>query len=404
VGYRSERFGLAGIEASYDEWLSGRGVANPSARARRELFGISETGADVWLTLDAELQRGVAAALGGRVGAAVVVDPRSGEILAMVTSPSFDSRSIEANISSLGTRADRPLLNRTTQGLYPPGSIFKIVTAAAAIDLGAVRPDQRFTCSTTATIGGLRADCANHPHLRELSFAEAFAWSCNRTFALAALGLGAGPLMLGDTAAASPFFSSQSVALSANQLASYSRAFGIGRDLDPGLPTAPAQLTSSGEWTAPLLAQSGFGQGQVLVTPLHAANLAATIANRGVVPPVHLVSRVRPPDDEPIAASRGAPRRAIRESTADALRDMMVLGVDTAYGRPARIPGVKVAGKTGTAEPGPAGAQNHAWFVGFAPADAPRVAVAVVIEHGGSGSEVAAPIARAIIEQALRLP
>jgi penicillin-binding protein A len=404
TGYHSPRYGDSGLEAAFAAELRGERSPDPLARLRQQLLGSPTVGSDVVLTIDARVQQVAAEAMGSARGAVVALDPRSGAVLALVSTPLFEAGSLEADWPQLSQDPARPLFNRAVQATYPPGSTFKTLVAAAALDLGLVNPDQRFSCTQAVQIDKLSVDCRNHSQLPVLNFDEALAWSCNRTFALTTLGLGTpGPLQLGDDTARPYAWEKQGIARSVDQLRAYAGRFGFERPIPFELAVEPSRLSDPGQEFFPsLLAQSGFGQGQVVATPLQMAQVAATIANGGSVPAPYLVSEVRSPEGARDSRAPGVNTlgRAVGVDAARRVTRGLELGVEVAYARKAAIPGVRVAGKTGTAEVG--GEETpDSWFIGFAPADNPEVAVAVVMENLGSGSDFATPVGQRVLSAAL---
>lgn len=406
TGYFSLQYGSTGIEAAYDEQLRGQRSPDLLERLRAELLHRPVVGSDVQLTIDARIQQAAAEALGDAPGAVVALDPRTGAVLALVSAPYFDPNRVDDSWRLLLQDPGRPLFNRALQSTYPPGSTLKTLVAAAAVDLGVVDLNRKFSCTTAIQIGDLSVDCRNHSHLSTVDFAEAYAWSCNRTFALTALGLGMpGPLDLSDTAKRPYPWEERGIAASANQLEDYARRFGFGKPIPFDLPVEASRLRDPGqEYYPSLLAQTGFGQGQVATTPLQMALVAATIANGGVVPAPYLVMEVRSPNGAVRQVHRpgGFLGRAVSTQTAATINRMMELSVEVAYARRAQIPGVKVAGKTGTAEVGQ-GLTPHSWFIGYAPTDEPRVAVAVIMENRGSGADVATVAAQKVLARGLEV-
>jgi peptidoglycan glycosyltransferase len=406
TGYFSGRYGSSAIEAAFDAQLRGERSPDLVERLRGELTHRRQVGSDVVLTVDARLQRVAAEALGDARGAVVALDPRTGAVLALATRPYFDPNAIDRDWQALSQDPTGPLFNRATQSAYVPGSTFKTVVAAAAIDLGLIDLDRAFACTAPFRVGELAPDCKNHSHDPRVNFAEAFAWSCNRTHALAALGLGLkGPLDFGDDTRTAYPTGDRAIEPSVAKLRDYAQRFGFEKKIPFDLPVEPSRLTDPGQVFFPsLLAQTGFGQGQVAATPLQMALVAATIANGGTVPRPYLVSEVRAPSG---AISRvhqpgGWIERAVSPETAARVNRMMELSVEIAYAQKARIDGVKVGGKTGTAEVG-GGLEPNSWFIGYAPSDNPRVAVAVILEHKGSGSDFATPAAQKVMAAALEL-
>ena len=402
VGYHSERFGNSGIEARYDDYLSGARSADPVDRTISSLLHRPTVGSDVVLTLDARIQQAAVEALGGTPGAIVVLDPVTGAILAMASAPSFDPGKVDERWAALVGDGSQPLVNRAIQSTYTPGSTFKVITAAAALDLNLVDPRAKFRCVEPIKIDQLQVDCKNHAHLENVDFREAFAWSCNRTFALTGLELGTERLALADGLKA-PFPWQNQLGRSAQRLDEYANRFWIGRSVPFDLPVEAGQLKGGGEWYPSLLAQTSFGQGELAATPLQMALAASVIANGGAVPAPYVASEARSKGGATTTLNHGGGTlgQAISSKTAQTLNEMMVLSVDTAWAKPAAIPGTRVGGKTGTAEAGAAGSTPHSWFIGYAPAEAPRVAIAVIMEHKGSGTDFATPAARTVLQRAL---
>src|SRR5579885_1257055 len=376
TGYVSTRFGVSGLEQAYNQYLSGSSGGDALDAAVDNLLHRSRPGADLVLTIDAQLQQVAAQALGDRPGAVVALDPTTGAVLAMVSAPSYDPGTIDAQGDALLNDPDKPLLNRATQGLYPPGSTYKIVTATAALDSGKVKPTDRYRCVNGVVIQGFVINCENAPPGQtEWDFQTAFAFSINATFAQVA----------------------------ANQLGSdlflrYSRAFGMDAALPFDIETAESRTShSGGGLDQVLLANSGFGQGQLQVTPLQMALIAATVANKGNLPRPYLVQQVRAADGGVIDAHTAENiRRVMSEQTSQTLTQFMLAAVQE-FGGAAGLLNQNIAGKTGTAETGTPGVADS-WFVGFAPAQNPRIAVAVIVENGGPGSQAAAPIAGKVFQ------
>lgn len=382
------------LEAAENDALTGRGDELFFSRVRDLLTGRSPEGAAVETTINPAAQRAARDGLGDQQGAVVAIEPSTGKILALVSTPGFDPNALavhdtaaaSAAYSALAGADGNPLRSNATQERYPPGSTFKLVTAAAALSSGRYAPDTPVASprvldlpGTTATIqnfGG--SSCGGDT----VSLADALRISCNTAFAQ--LGLD-----LGDDA-----------------IRAQAEAFGFGDDS----LTVPLSVVTSvfpADLGLPETAQSAIGQRDVQATPLQMAMVAAGIANGGVVMRPYLVQTVRAADLSVISeTSPEVYSRPLSEANAAALRDMMVGVVASGTGTAARISGIDVAGKTGTAQT-VEGQAPHAWFTAFAPASAPRVAVAVLVEHGGSmgndatGGAVAAPIARAVIEAVL---
>lgn len=393
TGFYSLVYGATGIERAENSVLSGTDDRLFVDRISDLFTGRSPSGGAVVLTLDPNAQRAAAAALGERRGAVVALDPRSGAVLAMVSSPTFDPAAlsshnpakIRAAYAALSKDPDEPLLNRAISQTYPPGSLFKVVTAAAALSSGRYTPETEVaapdalalpqTNRSLRNFGG--ETCANG---RTDTLAHALQISCNTAFA--SIGLDLGTEVLRDRA----------------------QRFGLGGELS--IPLAVARSVFPAELDEPQTAFSAIGQFDVRVTPLQAAMIASAVANSGVLMRPYLVKEVKAPDLSTLDVAKSERiGDAVSPEVAAQLTDMMRLVVERGTGTAAQLPFAPVAGKTGTAQHG--GGAPHAWFIGFAPADDPQVAVAVLVEDGGgvgseaTGGRVAAPIARQVIEAVL---
>lgn len=376
LGYNSLRYGRAGVERVYNQELSGQTGLLGLTSYWDEILGRTHQGADLQLTVDMRVQKAAADALGERKGAVVALDPRTGAILAMVSYPRYDPNRLEDVWAELNSDENRPLLNRPTQGLYPPGSVFKIVVAAAALETGVVTPETEFEDTGSVTAGGFVVDNYEGRAYGKHDFTEAFASSINTTFAKVGVQLGA------------------------ESLEAYASAFGFGRENPCPLGGATSFFPAAGDLDKAHVAQASYGQGEVLATPLQMALVAAAVANGGTIMKPYLVARVLAPQGSVLEETTPAAWvRPISAETADVLRELMVEVVKRGTGTRAGLGDVQVAGKTGTAEV--ASGEPHAWFVGFAPAAEPRVVVAVLVENGGAGGSTAAPIAREVMAAAL---
>lgn len=394
TGYRSIVLGTAGLERTYDAELAGLSIPGDPGGLLRKLRTGAVVPQDLRLSLDVRLQRLAVQLLGDDAGAVVAIEPATGRVLVLASSPGYDPGAL-ADPATAGATLDRlrddpgaPLLDRATQGRYVPGSVFKLVTAAAALTSGAIDATTRFAGQPRWSRDGLVvdgyriSDAPRSVQLDEpLDLAEAMEVSSNVWFAHAALE--AGPEAMAATAA----------------------RLGIGRPVPFELPVAAGQLNGgdgplAGFGDRVELAATGYGQGEVLVTPLEMAQVAAAIANGGELMAPRLVDRIVDPSGaavEPVGRSLG---RVLDDGVAGAIRDAMVRAVEgpfaAALAGGAAIPGVVTAGKSGSAELG-VDERPHSWFVGFAPADQPRIAIVVVVEHGGYGAERAVPLAGRIL-------
>ena len=395
TGYFSLVYGRTGLERSEDEVLSGEDDRFFVRRLSDTITGREPEGGNIITTLDAAAQEAAYDALGDNRGAVVALDPRTGAVLAMVSKPSFDPArlssfepaDVRAYHAELSESAADPLLNRTISRTYPPGSTFKVVTAAAALSSGDVTSETRIpspreldlpqTSARLRNFGG--SSCGGDT----ITLGEALQISCNTSFG--SLGLS-----LGD-----------------DVLRQQAQDFGFGND-SLRVPTSVATSVFPEDPNEPQTAQSAIGQFDVRATPLQMAMVAAGVANDGEVMRPYLVREVQAPDLSRLdQADPDVLTRAVDEDVAEQLTEMMELVVSDGSGVRAQIDGVRVAGKTGTAQHAE-GRPPHAWFIGFAPADDPQVAVAVVVEDGGSfgseatGGAVSAPIARRVMSAVLR--
>nr|MBA2374244.1 penicillin-binding protein 2 [Chloroflexota bacterium] len=398
VGYASRRFGTAGLERAYDAELAGL-AAEPVADAFRKFGADPYDPQQLTLSLSLDLQRAAVAALGARRGAIVMLDPTTGEILALASTPTYDPSAVAHPRTSVATfeklRTDRaqPLLPRATLGRYVPGSVFKIVTAIAGLGSGAIEPTTTYPEQPGAEedgllVSGFRVRDGHHPSTgaTALGLVGATEASCNIWYALTGLRTGG------------------------EDLAGYAGRMGFGEPLDFDLPTAVSQVTN-GRGSEPggfldevELANASYGQAETFVTPLQMALVAATVANDGVLMRPRLVTAmsgkrgVRAFGPEQLGA-------VISPADAAAIQSAMQRAVEGGLGRQfttgASVPGVTTAGKSGTAELGGMG-EPHSWFIGFAPVDEPRIAIAVLVERAGRGAEVASPIAGDLMERYLR--
>jgi penicillin-binding protein A len=307
--------------------------------------------------------------------AGVVLDPRTGAVLAMASVPSYDPNDFESEFTSLSGDPHSPLLDRALDGLYPPGSTFKIFTAGAALDSGTVTMDSHFEDPGYLVIGNFTLHDNESEATGYADLTTAFALSSNVDFAQIALKMGT------DT-----FYD-------------YLSKWRVGSSLDFQLPAGTASVPPKASIVPGELAQMGFGQGALLMTPLQMALIDATIANAGNEPRPYIVRQIVR-DGTPASISEYATlANPVSPEVAANITKMMIAVVQRGTGTPAALPHVTVAGKTGTAT-NPLG-RSHAWFVCFAPADHPRVAVAVVVENVGYGGTYAAPIARDVLRTAL---
>ncbi|HKW77627.1 MAG TPA: penicillin-binding transpeptidase domain-containing protein [Candidatus Limnocylindria bacterium] len=389
VGYASFKFGAAGIEAAYADSLIGQDPADPVARWRARYLGERETPGSVVLAIDPKVQRAAAEALAstGRKGAIVALDPRTGAILASVSLPNFDANQVvdpkteEVAWGQVNGDVGRPLIDRARSGVYAPGSTFKLVTGSAALEAG-VNPDTK-----------VRVD---DPWQADRSWGDYFVRSASRAH-------GDYTMADGYRLSENIYFAKIGLQIGGAKLAEYASRFGIGTAPRCDVPAAKGQLSNAGALDRPtLVADTSYGQGELLVSPLQMALVAAAIGRGGVMPTPHYATAVRDSSGNTIRTiAPGAQGQVVSPATAANITTYLVGAVEgpgaLAFG--ARINGVHVAGKTGTAE-NPAG-PPHGWFVGFAPAENPVVAVAVIVENAAQGGVDAAPLGARVMQAAL---
>lgn len=385
VGYYSQQYGTMGIENTQNDTLTGSKDYSSWQNALNSLAGISEPGNSVQLTIDSRIQRAAEQALAGRVGAIVALDPRSGAVLAWASAPTFDNTNIQAAIEAANASggADTSMYDRATLALYTPGSTFKVLTLASALENGLATLDTTYDSPGRMEIGGADVVSIGERGHGKISLAKAFALSSNTVFGQVADGLGA------------------------EKLVATARAFGYGQQLGLDFTTAASVMPNPEEMTEWELAWAGAGQpvGQghtpgPQATVMQNALMAATIANNGIAMNPYVVSQILAPDGTVLKTTRGhSLGQAVGSGTAEQVKQAMLDVVQNGTGSAAAIAGVKVTGKTGTAETNNANANST--FVGFAPYDTPTVAIAVVIEQNAKGEESAAAVGGQVLRAAL---
>lgn len=385
VGYYSQQYGTMGIENTQNDTLTGSKDYSSWQNALNSLAGISEPGNSVQLTIDSRIQRAAEQALAGRVGAIVALDPRNGAVLAWASAPTFDNTNIQAAIEAANASggADTSMYDRATLALYTPGSTFKVLTLASALENGLATLDTTYDSPGRMEIGGADVVSIGERGHGKISLAKAFALSSNTVFGQVADGLGA------------------------EKLVATARAFGYGQQLGLDFTTAASVMPNPEEMTEWELAWAGAGQpvGQghtpgPQATVMQNALMAATIANNGIAMNPYVVSQILAPDGTVLKTTHGRSLgQAVSSGTAAQVKQAMLDVVQNGTGSAAAIAGVKVAGKTGTAETNNANANST--FVGFAPYDTPTVAIAVVIEQNAKGEESAAAVGGQVLRAAL---
>lgn len=395
TGFYSYFQGATGLEASANDYLSGKNSAQFFEQLNALFSGNPVSGASIELTIDPKVQKAAWDALGNRTGAVVALEPTTGNILAMVSTPGFNADKLAVHSGSraqtnynglLGAVGD-PLINKAIGGsLYTPGSVFKLVVAAAALESGQYTVDTELPNPRTYTLPNTstkisNAGGSNCGGTKTVTLLYALQFSCNIPFA--ELG----------------------VALGQDKIRAMAKAFGFGKSFR--IPTVATASVYPENMDEAQTALSAFGQFDVRVTPLQMALVTAAIANGGKQMNPQLIENVQSSNLALLSQSQpseyGSP---ISKSTADGLKKMMIAAVKNGVSTNGQVSGTTVAGKTGTAQNG-GNAPYTLWFTGFAPADNPRVAVAVMVADGGglgqsgSGNILAAPIARKVIKAVL---
>ena len=387
--------GKAGLEKYYDDILRGKkGGKEVEVDALGQeiatlLYQKPVPGKDLVLTIDRDLQLCGENLLFGKKGSIIASDPNTGEILAMINRPSFSPNIFANGISGsdwqrLSSDADYPLTNRSVQGVYSPGSIFKVVTAVAALEEGVTNRNRKIYCSGSFELAGQVFTCWNETGHGSLSMVDAIAHSCNVYFYTLGKDLGI------------------------ERFNKYMQKLGVGEKTGIDLPAEAMGIIPSAQWKEREVKEIWFpgdsinlsiGQGYLLLTPLQVQNVITAIAADGEIYKLHLVKKIISADGNTVKEIKPEIYRKLNFSpdtfkiVKEGLRQTILKGT----GWRANIKELAVAGKTGTAE-NPQG-ETHAWFIGFAPYENPEVCITVFLENGGEGGEAAAPIARAMLEK-----
>ncbi len=380
IGYSSYRYHNSGLEKTYDDYLLGTDSAGFITDLTRKFKRPEKRGGSLTLTLDTRLQKVAEAGLAGQKGAVVALDPKTGAVLAMASSPSFDLNEVDSSWTVITADANAPLVNRATEGAYAPGSTFKIITAGAALEEGIYRPTDTFDDTGSLEVMGTTVKNLNDRVFGRVTFKEALEFSVNTVFAQVGLKLGA------------------------NRLFQYASKFGFNTEIPFDIPVKISRVKRPSAMDEVDVAWTAIGQAKTVTNPFEMALATAAIANDGVSMNPYVVSLIKDAKGMVVRTAGTSEReQAISAPAAATLTDMMVGVTQEGFGSVVNIPGIRVASKTGTAETGIPG-QTHGWFVAFAPADNPQIAIAVIVENGGTGSGSAGPIVRALLDEALKSP
>jgi peptidoglycan glycosyltransferase len=383
IGYSFVTQGRVGFELEHNDELVGEKTEFLSILD--ELQGRAQEGDNVQSSLDPDAQRAAVEGLGGQRGSVVAIVPSTGEVRAMVSIPGYDPSQVPENLKELNSQQSAPLFNRATQAGYPPGSTMKVVTATAALDSGELDQDSTLSGRSPKQISGAPLNNAGGAQFGEIDMETALTNSVNTWWAEAGEIVGAETML------------------------EYMSRFGFNQK--PRLDYPSFQLATSGLFDGNKLLTSNdlidigrvaIGQERLRVTPLQMAEVAAAVATGGELMEPRLWSKVIDPDGRETELDPDRQSRVMSEDTAAQLNEMMQKVVNEGTGTAAALSGVDVAGKTGTAEIDVDAGVNQAWFIGFAPADDPKIAVAATVERtSGFGGTVAAPIAKAVMEAIL---
>jgi penicillin-binding protein A len=383
MGYSFVSRGNSGLERKYDDDLTGK--TNEFKTILDELRGKQREGSDVVTALDPGAQKVAFNGLAGRPGSVVAMEPQTGLVRVLASVPSYDLNSVPDNFARLTRAPDAPLLDRSTQSGYPPGSTFKVVTATAAIDSGRFTPSSVLDGKSPRVIGGVPLSNFSNEQFGAIPLTTALTHSVNTVWGQVGEKLGK------------------------SEMYKYMNRFGFDRKPEIDLPSdelrASGVFSTRGKLLGPGdaidIGRVSIGQERLQVTPLQMAMVACAIANGGRLMRPHIVEKVVDADGRTLRRTKPSEEsRVMSPTTASAVGGMMAQVVKEGTGTAAALQGIDVAGKTGTAEKG---AANQAWFIAFAPVNAPRIAVAVTIEQTtGQGGTVAAPIAKQVMETLLR--
>ncbi len=399
-----ENIGQAGVERRFDAFI--RGIdggeqieVDARGRALRMVSRIEpHSGANVYLTIDKRIQEAAETAFAGKKGAVVAMNPTTGEILAMVSRPSYDPNLFAQRLTGeewekLATDRTHPMENRAFQAQYPPGSIFKLMVAIAGLESGALTPETKFNCPEHFYLGTAKFDDWKKGGFGVLDLKSAITHSANVYFYQAGLRVGIDPIVR----TAKAFGLGEPPGL------------GLGDEVKGNLPNPQPRRGGQPAWTPGNTVISSIGQGPVVTSPMQLLGMVSAIANGGTIYRPWVVKKITSLSGEILDEYEPEAVRqvAVKPETLAFIRQAMLGVVNEGTGARAKVPGILIAGKTGTAqvvkkgdEKGHAALKDHGWFVSFAPVDNPQIAVVVLVENGGFGGLVAAPVAKAVYEAA----
>lgn len=374
IGYSYREYGKTGLELSYNNTLLNIDE-NATINEIKNLLLKDNIGNDIKLTVDHGLQEKSKNLIKGKKGSIISMNPQTGEIYSMVSLPDFDTSNLREDWKNIVEAEDSPLFNRAIQGLYPPGSVFKMISSISILKDPEI--DRNYTCTGETKIDGYTFKDYNEISHGAIDLKQAFAKSCNT------------------------YFAEKSILIGKDNLGELAEKFMINKKINFDLPVKNSKFEFRKNLGKTQIAASAIGQGEVLVTPLNVLLTASAIGNKGEMVKPILVKEIINRNGKVIQEIKTETiSNPINSLLANEVKEMMVEVVRSGTGQKASIKNIKVAGKTGTAQS--ASENDHVWFVGFAPADDPKIAVVVMLEEEGStGGNVAAPIGREIIIHAL---
>ena len=388
TGYNSSKYDKTGIELAYNDILQGKNFlynvfGGMTKSVIDDIQGKEKRGNDVYTTIDYDSQMAAYNGLGSDLGAVAAINPKTGEIIAMASTPSYDPQAIDTNFSKLSKDSSAPFVNRAAAGYYPPGSTFKIVTLSSALENHTVDMNDTFNCNGALKINDYTLKCEGNIAHGHVNVKTAFKLSCNITFGTIGMKLGFNNLK--NTA--EKFMFNKSIATG---------------DMYDSVNIKSGKVTISNEKNRALTAQDSIGQNGVTANPMQMALVASAVANNGTIMKPYLIKQIK--NRYGTAIDEGKSEKlsdAISQDTASQVKDCMIETVKSGTGMSARINGITVAGKTGSAED-KKDKETDSWFVAFAPAENPEIAVAVIVENAGAGGGRAASIAKDVIRTYLK--
>lgn len=378
IGYSNRELGKEALEKTYNKELLNISESTSLNELRKIMAqnDIQQKGNNLALTIDHEIQQYAMDLLNKQKGSIIALNPTNGEVYAMASYPSYNPNNLIEHWDDIVEDEDSPLINRATQGLYIPGSIFKVITASSVLENQNIKTD--YECKGEITIDGFPLKDYNSNAHGNVDLHQSLVKSCNVAFGQMALELGQ------------------------NNLKNTAENFLLNKSIPLEIDIKKS-IFHTGKMNKADLVSTGIGQGKTQVTPLNMVMMASAIANKGEIMQPILVKEILSPEDEVIETKESKTlSTAVSPEIADSIKDMMIDVVNSGTGKNAALSSVQVAGKTGTAQLTSKKDQDHAWFVGFAPADNPSVAIAVILEnHGTTGGSSAAPIARKLISKVI---